>query len=321
MNKILTGIVVLLIIGGGVYLFVQINMSTQDIPSTEDIVNLNEDEILTPSENDTVVDVDGEIIDELTETETATQEIIGQSVEGRDIIAYHFGTGDKNILLVGGIHGGYAWNTALLARKAIDHFTNDTTGELPENIRITIIPTLNPDGLSQVIGDADIKSFTAYDVSGTQEDKIAARFNANKVDLNRNFDCRWQTEGVWKDTKVSGGSKPFSEPESNAIKTYILNNTPDSVVVWYSSAGRVYASACEQQTTAQTLELTNIFSDASGYTSHKEFGYYDVTGDMTNWLAKQGITAISVLLTDKENTDWEKNKRGIEAIINHMSNI
>ena len=48
------------------------------------------------------------------------QESIGKSVEGRDITAYHFGTGSKNFSL-GGIHGGYEWNTTLVAHELIDY--------------------------------------------------------------------------------------------------------------------------------------------------------------------------------------------------------
>ena len=34
------------------------------------------------------------------------QEIIGHSVQGRPVEVYTFGTGEKDILFVGGVHGG-----------------------------------------------------------------------------------------------------------------------------------------------------------------------------------------------------------------------
>src|SRR3989344_4219617 len=49
------------------------------------------------------------------------QTVIGKSIEGRDILAYHYGTGTKELLFVGGIHGGYEWNTALVAYELIGY--------------------------------------------------------------------------------------------------------------------------------------------------------------------------------------------------------
>src|ERR1035437_10143538 len=45
--------------------------------------------------------------------EDKTQTVIGKSVQGRNIIAYHYGTGATEIIFVGGIHGGYSWNTEI----------------------------------------------------------------------------------------------------------------------------------------------------------------------------------------------------------------
>ena len=47
------------------------------------------------------------------------------------------------------------------------------------------------------------------------------------------------------------------------------------------------------------------------------FDFYEVNGDMTNWLAKNNIPAISVLLSTHENIEWSKNKAGIEALLKH----
>ena len=99
MKNIIIGIVVLAVIGAGVYYFTKssnvIVVDDQTIAtSTDDIVNLGENK---------------------------AENVIGKSVEGRDIVAYNFGTGEKQILFVGGIHGGYEWNTALVAYKLISY--------------------------------------------------------------------------------------------------------------------------------------------------------------------------------------------------------
>ena len=47
------------------------------------------------------------------EPEPEFPQVLGQSVEGRDIDHYRFGTGDTHVLLVGGVHGGYEWNSII----------------------------------------------------------------------------------------------------------------------------------------------------------------------------------------------------------------
>ncbi len=240
------------------------------------------------------------------------QTVIGKSVEGRDIVAYHYGTGDTNLLLVGGIHGGYEWNTALVAYEAMDYLKATPTA-IPSGVRVTVIPVLNPDGLYKVTGTAG--RFTAADVSADKDIQVSGRFNANKVDLNRNFDCDWQTTAKWQTTTVSGGSAVFSEPESGAVKSFIETLKPAAVVVYYSAAGGAFASNCHEGVLAETNTLTNLYAKASGYPAYESFNFYEITGDMVNWLAKSRIPAISVLLTDHTSTEWTKNQKGIDAVL------
>jgi len=241
-----------------------------------------------------------------------TKTLIGSSVEKRDILAYHYGTGSKEIVFVGGIHGGYEWNTTLLAYEFMDYLgANPNT--IPENIRITIIPVLNPDGLYVVTGKEG--RFTKTDVSSSKETVIAGRYNANKVDLGRNFDCDWQAKGMWRTTSVSGGSSAFSEPESIAFKTYIEAQSPVASVVWYSSAGGVFSSSCGGSISPKTKILTDIYASAAGYKAHPTFDFYKTSGDLVNWLARKNIPAISVLLTTHEDTEWTKNLAGVKAVL------
>jgi len=240
-----------------------------------------------------------------------TKTVLGTSVGGSPITAYHFGEGETELLFVGGIHGGYEWNTALVAYEFLDYLKANPTA-VPKDLKVTIIPVLNPDGLKKVTGTAD--KFTPADVSKSNEVVVSGRFNANNVDLNRNFDCDWQAEGKWQNKTVSGGSSAFSEPESIAMKNYIEAKKPEAVVVWYSSAGGVFASNCHNGVLPETTKILNAYASASGYPAYKEFDFYEITGDMVNWLASKNVPAISVLLTDHTNTEWVKNKKGIEAL-------
>jgi hypothetical protein len=244
------------------------------------------------------------------------QTVIGQSVKGNDILAYHYGTGSDEIILVGGIHGGYEWNTALLAFQTMDYLKANPS-VIPANLKVTVIPVLNPDGLDKVVGS--IGRFLLEDIINSKVNTVPGRFNANDVDLNRNFDCDWQASAVWQNKTVSGGSVAFSEPESLAIKNYIEANKPKAVIVFYSAAGGVFSSNCHNGVLAETKSLTNIYAKASGYKGYENFNFYETTGDMTNWLAKENIPAISILLTNHVETEWSKNKAGILAVIKYYT--
>ncbi len=246
-----------------------------------------------------------------------TKTIIGSSVEGKQITAYHYGSGDTELLFIGGIHGGYSWNTALVAYELMDYLEKNPNA-VPASIKVTVIPVLNPDGLSKVVSPVD-SLFTTPSISRDSALLTSARFNANEVDLNRNFDCEWQKTGTWRNTPVSGGTSPFSEPESIAIRDYVASNPPTAVVVWYSAAGGVYASSCNNGVSESTQSITNIYAQASKYPAYKEFDFYAITGDMVNWFARINVPAISVLLTNHTDTEWTKNKAGIEALLNYFA--
>ncbi len=247
-----------------------------------------------------------------------TKTVIGTSVEGREIVAYHFGEGDTELLFVGGIHGGYSWNTTLVAYRLMDYLLEEgTTNVIPTNVKVTVIPVLNPDGLSKVATTTG--RFTKADIRASQTTQVAGRFNGNTVDLNRNFDCDWQATGKWQSKDVSGGDAVFSEPESQAIKNYVETKKPDAVVVWYSAAGGVFASNCHKGILPETSTLTKTYADASGYPASDDFDFYEITGDMVNWLAKINVPAISVLLSTHNEVEWDKNQKGIDALLKYYS--
>lgn len=310
MKNILIAVAVLLLIAGGSYYFINKgDDAAYEKPTT----------IVTPAPTTPVIEeeIPTATSTPITEAIRGPESVIGKSVDGAEIKAYHFGKGDKEVLFIGGIHGGYSWNTALLAYELID-WLKATPGVVPEDVTVTVIPVLNPDGLKLVTGKDG--RFTASDVSTSETTRISGRFNANEVDLNRNFDCEWKETGTWQNKNVSGGSSAFSEPESSAIKAYVSQTEPVAVVTWYSSAGGVYASNCNKGVSSETEALTNLFAKAAGYTAHEEFDYYEITGDMVNWFASQNIPAISVLLTDHKNTELTKNKEGVRAVLDYVTN-
>ncbi len=243
------------------------------------------------------------------------EKVIGKSVEGRNISAYTYGNGQKNLVFVGGIHGGYEWNSVLLAYEFMDYLKANPA-IIPEKIKVTVIPSLNPDAVFKVVNKEG--HFVATDVSKNEELLSSARFNTHNVDLNRNFDCNWASTSMWKSKVVSAGTAPHSEPEAKAFVDFALAEKPAMVLFWHSQAGAVYASFCDGEILPETDTLYKAYSATSGYKAEKTFTNYSISGDAGDWLAKIGIPAISVELTDHQNTEFERNLKGILALFEYF---
>jgi len=293
-KNIIIALLALLLIGGGAYLLLN---TGGDVETTETD--------MMPVEPDGGIGDGAQPLDELIGGDAvdtvpfASQTVIGLSVDGRPITAYHFGNGSREMLLIGGTHGSYSPNTSALAQEFVSYL-GDNESLVPINMRVTVIPTVNPDGLA---------------AGGT-----TGRFNANNVDINRNFDCDWAPTSMWRDQEVSGGNAAFSEPEAQAIRDYVSEINAVGAIVWFAAEGKVYASACGGNPSNASVQLANTFGAAAKYGVEAEFDAYPINGDMVNWMAKEGIPAISVLLTDRQGIEWDKNEAGFRAALEALSN-
>jgi len=297
MKKVIIAIIVVIAIALGIYYFINL--------SNKVVVDNSDKNIATTTKVNNIATS--------TKSDSKLETVIGKSVDGNDITAYHYGNGVDEILLVAGVHGGYAWNTVSLAYQVMDYLKANPSS-IAENLKVTVIPVLNPDGLDKVVGTTG-----RFAVSDVPEQTVAGRFNADNVDLNRNFDCDWQAKGTWQSKTVSGGSSAFSEPETLALKNYIETNKPKAVVAYYSAAGGVFSSNCHAGILPNTSAMTKAYAKASGYTANEDFNFYETTGDMTNWLAKINIPAISILLTNHSDTEWTKNLAGIKSLLKYYT--
>jgi hypothetical protein len=267
-----------------------------------------------------------EIVPAAPEQSGPVHKIIGTSVEGRNIESYTYlpapagakagvqagGKGPAHILFVGGMHGGYEWNSVLLAYSAMNYFASNQDA-IPANLRVTVIPSINPDGVFKVTGKEG--RFEIADVSTDKTTLESGRMNANGVDLNRNFDCNWQPEATWKSKKVSAGTGSFSEPEAKILRDFVVETRPDAVIFWHSQANAVYASECNGGILPVTLDIMNAYAGGSKYPAVKSFDAYKVTGDAEGWLASLGIPAITVELKTHEVIEWDRNLAGIKALL------
>jgi hypothetical protein len=221
---------------------------------------------------------------------------IGESVEGSPIWVWQFGDGPKTIVLVGGIHGGFEANTVVLSEMLVGHLRANPDDVLP-GIRLVIIPAANPDGLLR-----------GSDIEG--------RFNAHGVDLNRNWGCEWSKTATLHDMEVNPGPRPFSEPETLALRSYFLSEEPDAVLFYHSAAGGVFVGDCGGDLEADWLG--ELIEASTGYT-FSTFDYYEVSGDAADWLAERGIPAAIIELSTHEEPEFERNLQGVMALQCHFA--
>lgn len=216
----------------------------------------------------------------------------GRSHRGAELIAHSFGSGDTILMLVGGIHGGLEANTIDLVQRMVGHFST-TPNDVLSGVMLILIPSLNPDGAS--VGS-----------------NLQARFNANGVDLNRNWGCGWQPEAFFREIPVSPGTSAFSEPETTALASLISDLRPQSVVFYHSAANGIFSGSCDDNTVSDTL--AQVLGDATNYPYGASFDAYPLSGTASNWVDSLGIPSVAVELASSDFAEFDRNLRGVMAL-------
>jgi hypothetical protein len=226
--------------------------------------------------------------------------LVGESVEGRPIVGFAFPSQASDataLVLVSGIHGD-EMNAWPVLESLVSSYYNHTR-TLPPSLSLYIIESLNPDG-------------TASNV----------RFNANGVDLNRNWGTTdWKTNvevGSFEFLNGGGGPEPFSEPETRQMRDFLLNlqiEHPGGVTVIYMHAAfpprgmvlpGVYHVNGQDIADSGSRELGLLLSEAADYNySNVWNGNYTVTGDATTWAVDNDIKALTIELPVRTPLDLE----------------
>lgn len=206
-------------------------------------------------------------------------EEIGQSVEGRPLYALHVGTGEKQLLLDAALHAREHMTTNVLL-EMIDEYSKSyvdgskygsyETRELLNKVTMTFVPMLNPDGVKLVQGGySAIKNGDAVRKWNGRASFKRWKANARGIDLNRNFDTgNWYTLNASTDPafKNSKGKKPFSEPETAALRDFVHKQNFSAYVSYHSSGQVIYYHY--NQTGAQhkrDLAFATKIAKATGY--------------------------------------------------------
>jgi g-D-glutamyl-meso-diaminopimelate peptidase len=247
----------------------------------------------------------------------AEREVIGRSVEGRDIYAERIGTGPVNVLIVGGIHGAYEANSIRLSRRFAAYYRRNPAA-LPERFTLHVIDNMNPDGLFRITGGAPIDEFNFRAVNTRP-----GRFNARGVDLNRNWDGDWRPTSHWRGMPVDAGSRPFSEPETRAVRDYFLRVEPTASVFFQSAGAFLWYSGAEMGW-EPSLRLAEAYSRGSGYrvarpdrrpAGAESGSEFDITGSADDYFIEIEHRNITVELTTHYDIEWERNLAGFESFL------
>ena len=220
----------------------------------------------------------------------------GYSFGGRPLVAYRLGHGPTARALIGGLHGGYEWNTTALMSRTLEYLAA-VPERIPSELTLYIIPLANPDG------------------AAAGSDRVDGRMNGNGVDLNRNWDYQWQMTATHGLRPVFAGRHPFSEPETAALRDFIQDGGISTVIFYHSAGAEVYSGA--GAATSKTVELAQWMAAHTGYRYAQEGIPGEITtGNAIDWLTTNGIAAVEIELATHGDVDWEPNLKAILAFLN-----
>jgi serine/threonine protein kinase len=211
---------------------------------------------------------------------------LAYSAAGRPINLTQIGNGPHQIVLIGTMRGAESPDSGQIVIRLREHFQANLE-LIPADFTLTFIPTLNPDGLA-----------------------ANSRFNAAGVDLNRNWDTPSWTTNAPQPTGIvngSGGARPFSEPETAALRDLLrdLQGSGESVqvIVFHHHVGTPahgevfpgYSSYYTPET--KSINLAQLLNRSAGY-RYEPFwaGSYVPTGELIHWCALQNMAAVDVIL-------------------------
>lgn len=228
--------------------------------------------------------------------------IIGFSLAARPIEVYTFGAGEKEYLIVAGIHGGYEWNTVALANELITHI-NENPDVIPSDVTLYIIRNMNPDGEARAHG-------------------VEGRVNNNGVDLNRNFPSdnwteEWDRDGCWIYRPTTGGLYGGSEPETRTVMSFVRGHKLEALISYHSAALGIFPGGVPW--TEPSKRLAKALAKATGYPYPPMDTGCEYTGTLADWAVENGVgAAVDMELSTHQATDFEENLKALKVFLNFV---
>lgn len=223
---------------------------------------------------------------------------IGYSVSGRPIEVYTFGDGERQKMIVAGIHGGYEWNTIALADELIQ-YVYENPDVIPDDVTLYIVRNMNPDGDARDHG-------------------IDGRVNDHGVDLNRNFPANWakdwKRDGCWNLTPTTGGPSAGSEPETRAIMYFLQAHKIETLISYHSAALGVFPGGTPWQ--PDSKKFAKALAKVTSYPYPPVDTGCVYTGTLADYAVSLGTTAVDMELSTHKYTDFDQNVGALKILLN-----
>ncbi len=245
--------------------------------------------------------------------------VIGKSLEGRDITAIHIntnqdalksGSSNKPGAVFMGNHHAREHLSVEIPLMLADHILKNRNEPKIKNLidtrDIWIIPMVNPDGAEWDITTGKYKFWRK-----NRRNNGDGTFG---VDLNRNYGFMWGTGGSSNDgsSDVFMGPKPFSEPETQAIKNFIDSHLNTKVLLSFHTFSELVLypwghkhDKVEKKDDLATFEkMANTMAAWNKYTPEQSSDLYIASGDTTDWAyGEHGIFAFTFELSPRDMWD------------------
>nr|XP_020509589.1 carboxypeptidase B2 [Labrus bergylta] len=228
--------------------------------------------------------------------------LIGSSSEKRPLYVLKLSLNDradkKAMWIDCGIHAR-EWISPAFCLWFVQHSlafydVNQDITDILDNMDIYILPVLNPDGYSY--------TWTHYTNRMWRKNRSASmNSDCIGVDLNRNFDANWCTEGSSPNpcTEIYCGAFPESEPETHAVAEF-LRSHKDTIQLYVSIHSYSQMLLFPYSYTVEEAENHNELLEIAKEATEKIRRYY-----RSNY--RYGSGAKTIYLAPGGSDDWAYN--------------
>ena len=173
----------------------------------------------------------------------------------------------------------------LLAKWLADNKDKPEVKALLETRDVYIVPLLNPDGSQFDIQDGSYR-WQRKNLRPNEDGSVG-------TDLNRNYDSHWGESGSseYPGDDTYRGSSPFSEPETRAVRDFILARPNLKTMVSYHTYSELilypWSYTSEPLADGPALKAFKAMGDKmagwTGYTAQQSGDFYPSSGDTCDW--------------------------------------
>lgn len=263
--------------------------------------------------------------------ELISTEVIGQSVNGRDITLVKLGKGERKAVIVAGIHSRENITVTFTMRCLEEYaeayssrrgyYGNYNIRNMLDDYTLYIVPLMNPDGLD-ISTNGDMPLYTTEAI-----DAAKYKNNANGVNLNRNFPFMWgysdeksAVNTTTPDTDSYAGTAEASEPETQAIVELCRSNEFEWLLDMHCRGHMIFYQDKFNEVTEADNRLAARLAKHCEFSLNDRSTAYEVSGGMENWFRQEfGRPGICIELVKSNyaynvnhkfdaKLEWEKTK-------------